>query len=193
MADCPVCGKFFETNKGMLLYKRFHDNEYLTKLREGVQRKWKNEEYRKFRSNLVSGEKNPKFGKENKWGHHSENAKKRISNSRIGNANPAKRLDVRNKISEALKGHKTWNKGIAWNRPKFHDSEMEKIAKDFTQEGFKILTTHRYVPDAIVIDFKNKLVKAFELNPHSVIDIEERAKNKGYDDIIVKVKKPWKC
>jgi len=70
---------------------------------------------------------------------------------------------------------------------------MEKIAKDFTQERFKILTTHRYVPDAIVIDFKNKLVKTFELNPRSVIDIEERAKNKGYDDIIVKVKKPWKC
>lgn len=189
MINCPNCGRFFSTSKAMHLHKRFHSYEHLIKLREGVRKKWSNKKYREYRTNLILGERNPMFGKKNKWGHHNEDSKKRISISRIGDRNPAKRLDVRKKISKALKGIKPWNKGIKWNRTKFHDSEMEKIAKDFKEKGFKVLTTHGYVPDAIIIDFKNNIVKAFELNPRSVLYIEKRAKIKGYDNVLTEVRK----
>jgi len=134
------------------------------------------------------GEKNPMFGKKNEWGHHIEDSKKRISISRLGNRNPAKKLEVRKKISKALKGIKPWNKGIKWNRSKFHDSEMEKIAKDFRTKGLKVLTTNGYVPDAIIIDYENQTAKAFELNPRSVIDAEKRSKIKGYDNVLTEVR-----
>src|SRR3989344_3857895 len=76
---------------------------------------------------------------------HDKRALEKIANSRLGNLNPAKRLEVRKKISLAGIGRIPWN--------------------------------------------KKKIIKAFELNPGSVISKGLRAKEKGYDFLIVKIRR----
>ena len=167
MHACSVCHKEFESERGLKSHIRYHNEAFMKNYKE-----------------KISGENNYLFGKENKWGHHSEYAKRRIAISRLGNENPAKRPEIRNKISQALKSRNgtSWNKGIKWNRSKFHDSKMERMSKSLERIGYKVITTHGYVPDAILIDFNNRKVKAFELNPSSIIRVEERSKKKGYDE-----------
>jgi hypothetical protein len=54
---------------------------------------------------------------------HSETTKQIMREQKIGNKNPAKRLDVREKISNALKGHTPPNKG-----KKMSDGQRKNIS-----------------------------------------------------------------
>ena len=159
--NCPKCGKQFHTRRSLIDHKRIH--------------------YRHTKS-AIEKIRIARIGKK-----HTDETKQKIRLHKIGNENPAKRFDVRKNISEALKGNIPWNKGIKWNRSEIHDSLMNIIAQNFEYEGYKVLTTHGYVPDAIIIDFKHKKVEALELNPGSIIRVEEKAKKKGYNNIIVRV------
>ena len=118
---------------------------------------------------------------------HYKDAIESIRKSKLGDLNPVKRLDVRRKISKSLKGNKAWNKNIKWTKDKRHNKIVDKYTENLKASGLKVLTTHYYVPDAIIIDFDKRIVKAFELNPGSIISKGLRAKDKGYDFMIVKV------
>jgi len=101
--------------------------------------------------------------------------------------NPAKSSIIRAKISQKLlaKNQSSWNKGKKWNRSLHHDALVEKVAKDFAYEGYRVITTHKYIPDAILVDIEHKTVSAIEVNPQSVIDKEEKEKKKKYDVLLV--------
>lgn len=120
---------------------------------------------------------------------HNKKALERMSISKLGNLNPAKRMDVRLKISNAGKGVIPWNKNIKWTKDKRHNKIVDKTAKILTKKGLRVITTNYYVPDAIIIDFNKRIVKAFELNPGSIISKELRAKEKGYDYLIIKIRR----
>ncbi|HLC58514.1 MAG TPA: hypothetical protein VJI68_01505 [Candidatus Nanoarchaeia archaeon] len=120
---------------------------------------------------------------------HDKRALEKIANSRLGNLNPAKRLEVRKKISLAGIGRIPWNKNKKWTKDKRHNKIVEKTANKIKNDNITVITTHNYVPDAIIIDFKKRIIKAFELNPGSVISKGLRAKEKGYDFLIVKIRR----
>jgi uncharacterized C2H2 Zn-finger protein len=197
MINCPICEKQFNKRKSMSNHRRVHDTKYILEYKKKMSKKWGNQEFKdkwmrsrfkidangKFRQNKSTIEK---IGIASLGRKHSNETKQKIRLHKLGNENPAKRLDVRKRISEALKGSIPWNKGIKWNRTDFHDSIIEKIAQNLGYKGYKVLTTYGYVPDAIIIDFERKRVEAFELNPRSIIELEGRAKKKGYDNIITR-------
>ncbi|MDD5133332.1 MAG: NUMOD3 domain-containing DNA-binding protein [Candidatus Nanoarchaeia archaeon] len=66
-----------------------------------------------------------------------ENIKKRMLTQ-----NPAKRLDVRKKISKAISGRKAWNKGQKWSKDLRHNKITDRTAKTLKRKGYKVLTTH---------------------------------------------------
>ena len=84
----------------------------------------------------------------------------RLSKPKIGNLNPAKRLEARKKISNAAKGGTPWNKGSKWVKDKIHNKIVDRFAESLKTYDMKIITTYYYVPDAIVIDFDKRVVKA---------------------------------
>ena len=141
---------------------------------------------------FVCGECGKKFIKTKSLNYHKvwhkdasriENLRKKMLES-----NPAKLHNIREKITKSLimRHQSSWNKGKKWSRALPHDVIVEKSVQDFIYEGYRVLTTHGYVPDAILVDFKNKTISALEINPGSVINKEERAKKKGYDILFVR-------
>lgn len=62
----------------------------------------------------VSGKNNPMYGTlGGMYGKkHSEETKNKLSKRMIGNKNPAKRQEIKDKISKTLKGRIPWNKGL---------------------------------------------------------------------------------
>ncbi len=60
---------------------------------------------------------------------HTEEIKAKMSQSRIGDKNPSKRPEVREKISQANKGRTTWIKG-----KKLSDETRKKMSKPKTEE-----------------------------------------------------------
>ena len=120
---------------------------------------------------------------------HNRKSIENIRKSKLGNQNPDKRLDVRIKISNALKGKKPWNKNKKWTKDKRHNQILKRSVEKIKDKDTRIFTTHGYVPDAIIVNFKKQTVKSFELNPQSIISKELRAKNKGYDALIIKVRR----
>lgn len=184
MFICPSCGKLFEKSISMHIHKRFHNDQYMERHRKAVHNQWKDPIYRR----RMTGTNHPNFGKQNRGWHHREEVKDRIRIHKIGDQNPAKRSDVRQKISDSLKAKKStsWNKGKKWNRSLIHDGLLEEVAKGFREKNYTLITTNKYVPDAIIINFDNKTVDALEVNPQSVISKEERAKEKGFNTLIVR-------
>ena len=118
--------------------------------------------------------------------------KRMMENNPMDNPKYRKKVSESQKKAYAAGKFKVWNKGIKWTKDKWHDKIVEKTEKDLKKVGFYVLTTHGYIPDAIIIDFKNRKVKAFELNPGSIISKGVRAKEKGYDELIVKVRRNGK-
>jgi len=188
MFSCSICGKIFEKSISMHNHKRSHDERYMKRYRKVMSDKWSDPIYRRHMVYIHSGANNPNFGKQNRGWHHSEEVKDKIRIHKIGDQNPAKRLDVRKKISDSLKAMKrtSWNKGKKWNRSLIHDGLLEDVAKGFRERNYTVITTNKYVPDAIIINFDNQTVDALEVNPQSVISKEERAREKGYNSLIVR-------
>ena len=89
----------------------------------------------------------------------SEEHKKKLSDSKKGEANPAKRQDVRNKISIANKGKSSWNKGkslseeikkkmriaaigrIPWNKG-VPMTDEQKLKLSISLSGRKLSSSH---------------------------------------------------
>lgn len=74
MFSCPICGKEFEKSQSMKIHKCWHDEQYKEchiKARLG-------KSHDRFTCQWLSLiRKGKKFGKENKWGHHTKETKEK--------------------------------------------------------------------------------------------------------------------
>ena len=68
-----------------------------------------------------------KIGQGNRGKKRTVQQKKKISDAKKGDKNPMKRLDVRLKVSNSLKGRSAWNKGK--KMPPMSENHKEKIRK----------------------------------------------------------------
>ncbi|MFA5397576.1 MAG: DNA polymerase [Methanogenium sp.] len=174
-----------------ILRKRWWASLSLEERKELIQRMHKNRRSYK-------GKNNPNFGKK-----HSEESKEKNRQNHlgrpgmIGDKNPAKRQDVRDKISKANKGRPSWRKGIrgrfkAWNKGKkcpltkeqllYRQSEeyREKLRKPKTEE-------HKYKMRLAWAERKRREKKKNKINDnHKVIAVVPFKKRNVYNITVEK-------
>lgn len=78
-----------------------------------------------------------KMSESHKGFKHSEETKKKLSELKKGDKNPAKRLDVRNKISNTLKGNIPWMKGKKHSQETRNKLSKSHLGKKHTEETKK--------------------------------------------------------
>jgi len=78
-----------------------------------------------LKTGALSEEHREKIGISNRGKKRTEQQKKKYSESKMGDSNPIKRMDVRLKVGKSLKGRKAWNKGK--KLPPLSDEHKEKI------------------------------------------------------------------
>jgi len=157
-----------------------------------------------------SGENNGFFGKKHKvptkgflGRKHTEETKGKIALSRIGDKNPAKRLEVRMKISNTLKGHKLSEESLRkWFKsnnikPNKKELQLQNILDEiqpdewiFVGDGKVII--EGFCPDFINNNGKKLIIELFGNYWHTLSGSEETDKRRlvaytkmGYKTLII--------
>lgn len=106
--------------------ERWQDPEYRERVLSKRRGQKRSEEFRKHQSEMQRGEKGPMYGK-----HHTDEAKRKISEANTGDKNAAKRPEVRAKL--AGKNNPRWRGGVSFGK---YCYKFNQPFKEFIREKF---------------------------------------------------------